>query len=125
MAKKKDDIFDRFLDKSFGDSTLHIEKPLGGDRSTTEEERRVIARRPASEDKPVETVSVAVNEKTPKTIGRPKTVNGPVRLVNFYLEEDMRHDLELLKVRQYRSSLTELLKEAIVDLLKKYGVEGY
>lgn len=120
---KKNDVFDRFLDKNFGEEPIHIEKPRGGERSTTAEQRELIARSVPAE---VKEDSVAPPDSSTKGPGRPKNEGrGPVKNMNFLLEERIRYDLELLKVRQHRSSLTELLNEAILDLFKKYDVEGY
>ena len=125
---KKNDLFDRFLDKNFGEDPLHIEKPRGGERSTTVEQREQFAKKAAEEVKGAEAKDGLSNagETSSRAPGRPKNEGrGPVKNMNFLLEEKLRYDLELLKVRQHRTSLTELLNEAIVDLLKKYGVEGY
>ena len=125
---KKNDLFDRFLDKNFGEEPIHIEKPRGGERSTTVEQRELIARNASTEGPKAESneASAAVVDSLPKGPGRPKNEGrGPVKNMNFLLEEKIRYDLELLKVRQHRSSLTELLNEAILDLFKKYNVEGY
>lgn len=124
---KKNDVFDRFLDKNFGEEPIHIEKPRGGERSTTVEQRELIARNISNEAQNTEAKVVpAAADSSPKGPGRPKNEGrGPVKNMNFLLEEKIRYDLELLKVRQHRSSLTELLNEAILDLFKKYNVEGY
>jgi hypothetical protein len=129
MAKKKD-IFDDFLDKNFGQSALHIETPIGGERSSSAEERAAIANggslaevpRPDSRVPDIVDESAAVKRGP----GRPKgSGRGDTVFVNFNIDRKMKHDLDILKVSQYRVSLTELFSEAIFDLLKKYHVEGY
>ena len=124
---KKNDIFDDFLNKSFGDGPVKIEKPVGGERTTSSEDREAIAKAAEGEKRPVSEEAKVVEEPVAgRGPGRPKTEGrGPVRNMNFLIEDSLRYDLEMLKVRQHRSSLTELLNEAIVDLLKKYKVEGY
>ena len=126
---QKNDPFKNFLEKNFGGEPVRIEKPIGGERTTTSEEREVIARQaavPASNAEREEESGSRVTEPAKKVAGRPKIVGrGPVRNMNFCIEDSVRYDLELLKVMQHRASLTELLNEAILDLLKKYGVSGY
>ena len=122
---KKDNVFDKFLEKNFGGEAVRIERPLGGERSLNEEERATIGKGLLKSES-----AAAVKEEPSQAQGRgpgrPKNEGrGPVRNVNFLLEDSVRYDLELLKVKQHRSSLTELFNEAIVDLLKKYRVEGY
>lgn len=56
--------------------------------------------------------------------GRPrKDDRGPVMNMNFLIEVELKQKLEKLKIDLYRSSVTDLMKEAIHDLLIKYGVE--
>ena len=43
--------------------------------------------------------------------------------MNFLLEVEAKQKLERLKVELYRSSVTDLFKEAIRDLFVKYNVE--
>ena len=43
--------------------------------------------------------------------------------MNFLIERDLKAKLEILKVELYRSSVTDLIKEALHDLLVKYGRE--
>ena len=124
---KKNDIFDDFLNKNFGEEPVKIEKPVGGERTTTSEDREAIAKAAEEERKSVqEETTVGDGAAVSRGPGRPKNEGrGPVRNMNFLLEDNIRYDLEMLKVRQHRSSLTELLNEAIVDLFRKYKVEGY
>ena len=132
MAKK--DKFDTFFEKQFGPEGVRgveIAKPLGGDRSTSFEERR---RQGAGEGGAeaadaagpsvgaTESVPVAVEEE-PRRPGRPKTVRKEVCPMNFLIEKDLKTRLELLKIDLYRSSVTDLVKEALHDLLVKYGRE--
>lgn len=99
--------------------------------------------RPVEEAKPVETAPVQeqseasgvgvsgggapaadVREEEPRRgPGRPKREGrGEVVNMNFLIERDLKQRLEQLKLDQYRSSVTDLLKEAILDLFNKYGV---
>lgn len=65
-----------------------------------------------------------VREEEPRRgPGRPKREGrGEVVNMNFLIERDLKQRLEQLKLDQYRSSVTDLLKEAILDLFNKYGV---
>ena len=144
MAAKKKDIFDEFLDKSFAgaDGRVKIARPVGGERDTSFEDRRRMAEEAdksgvksdgetgegsAAAETPVvsteaaETVQVAQPEV--RRPGRPKSGRGPVVNMNFLLEVEAKQKLERLKVELYRSSVTDLFKEAIHDLFVKYNVE--
>lgn len=93
---------------------------------------------PVDEVKPVEAAPVQeqaevsgggapaadVREEEPRRgPGRPKREGrGEVVNMNFLIERDLKQRLEQLKLDQYRSSVTDLLKEAILDLFNKYGV---
>ena len=146
MAAKKKDIFDEFLDKSFAgaDARVKIARPVGGDRDTSFEERRRMAeeadkpevRKPdgagegsAAAEQPsvrMEPAAAAVVQSAQPEVrrpGRPKSDRGPVVNMNFLLEVEAKQKLERLKVELYRSSVTDLFKEAIRDLFVKYNVE--
>ena len=64
-----------------------------------------------------------VVEEAPRKPGRPKSERGPVVNVNFLLEVEAKQKLERLKMELYRSSVTDLFKEAIHDLFVKYNFE--
>lgn len=64
-----------------------------------------------------------VEEEPSRKPGRPKSVRGPVVNVNFLLEVEAKQKLERLKMELYRSSVTDLFKEAIHDLFVKYHFE--
>lgn len=142
MGRKKD-MFDNFLDKQFGEGGrgVTIAKPVGGERSTTFQDRlrreeassrdadAVAA--PAPETPKVteapaapEAPEAVAAEAAPRRPGRPKSTTKQLVPFNFLMEKDLKTRLELLKIELYRSSVTDLVKEAIHDLLVKYGKEG-
>lgn len=128
MAKK--DQFDSFLEKQFGEGGrgVTIAKPLGGERSTSFEERKRKAEgeeeAPAAAGAVAEQPSAAPAPEEPaRRPGRPKSEKKEVCPMNFLIERDLKAKLEILKVELYRSSVTDLIKEALHDLLVKYGRE--
>ena len=134
-----DDFFNK-MNAPGTQSKIKIAKPLGGDRDTTFEERRkqgeqenvkpsgAAGEGSAVNPEPVHQVQ-PVKEKEPETSGeekrlpgRPRSTRGPVTNVNFLLEVDVKQKLDRLKLDLCRSSSTDLIKEALHDLFKKYGV---
>ena len=147
MAKK--DNFDVFLEKNFAKGPrVKIARPVGGERDTSYEERMKAAKEQEQQGKgsevaeaaaeeveekkgegsdaniQVETSSAqpAVQSPEPARRGRPKTERGPVTNMNFLLEVEVKQKLERLKMDLYRSSVSDLIKEAIHDLFVKYNV---
>ena len=132
MGSKKD-LFDSVLDKQFSSSSpVQIAKPLGGERTSSFEERRRLAVSPvsgepaATEQGPAPAVvkeePVEVQENVRK-IGRPKVQDCKMTTLYFNIPVDLKYKLDELRLKQYRSSRTELVMEAIRDLLTKYGAE--
>lgn len=135
MAKK--DQFDSFLEKQFGSSrAVTIASPVGGERSTSYEERRRLAgaERAAHENagegsggRQDPSGRTGVREEredaAPRRLGRPKGPKKELAPLNFFIDKDLKTKLELLKIELYRSSVTDLVKEALHDLLVKYGKE--
>lgn len=125
MGNKKDP-FDKFMEKQFGEaSKVRIATPAGGERTTSFEERRAAAAaaaaavpEPAAPEAPA-----AEAPKAPSRPGRKPKYDGDVMNMNFLIERDLKNRLEMLKIELYRTSVTDLLKEAIHDLLVKYGKE--
>lgn len=146
MAKK--DNFDVFLEKNFAKGPrVKIARPVGGERDTSYEERMKAAKEQEQQGKGGETAVVseevedkkgegseanvqvegssaqpAVQSPEPARRGRPKTERGPVMNMNFLLEVEVKQKLERLKMDLYRSSVSDLIKEAIHDLFVKYNV---
>ena len=132
---------------------ISVLRPSGSERSTTYEQRREIAEResaaeaeaaaaapegqaasPAVEEpKSVEPElpeqkegegSAAIAENPRKGAGRPRRGNsGDSVLFNFLIDRKVKGKLEMLKISLFRSSIADLLMEAIRDLFIKYGVE--
>lgn len=146
MAKK--DNFDVFLEKNFAEGPrVKIARPVGGERDTSYEERMKAAKEQEQQGKGGEAAVVAeevedkkgegseanaqvegssaqpaVQSPEPARRGRPKTDRGPVMNMNFLLEVEVKQKLERLKMDLYRSSVSDLIKEAIHDLFVKYNV---
>lgn len=134
MARK--DLFDKVIDKQFTESSpVTIAKPVGGERPTSFEDRRRAAGSfgsvpPSEPDRSTASgaahgsaaVQPAVVQEEKKT-GRPRVREGETMNMNFKIQKELKHKLDELKVKQYRSSVTDLMLEAIRDLLTKYGVE--
>jgi len=130
MARK--DLFDKVIDKQFTESSpVTIAKPVGGERPTSFEDRRRAAGSfgsvpPSEPDRSTASGSAAVQPavvQEEKKTGRPRVREGETMNMNFKIQKELKHKLDELKVKQYRSSVTDLMLEAIRDLLTKYGVE--
>ena len=120
MAKK--DLFDNFLEKSFSEeerTPMRIVRPADRSRASSYEDRRLAAGFPATVTDPPG-AGGAVDE--PRRVGRPRREGrGEVCNMNFLIEKEVKRDLERLKFDLHRSSVTDLMMEAIRDLLIKYG----
>lgn len=137
MAKK--DLFDNFLEKSFSEeerTPMRIVRPADRSRASSYEDRRLAA---GEESRDAEAAGAgerasgfpanvtdppgaggAVDE--PRRVGRPRREGrGEVCNMNFLIEKEVKRDLERLKFDLHRSSVTDLMMEAIRDLLIKYG----
>lgn len=128
MAKK--DKFDIFLEKQFGSAKpLSIASPVGGERATSYEERRRLAEEEKGRgvSSPAGTApgqgSAAPQQEEARKPGRPKGPKKELAPLNFFIDKELKTKLELLKIELYRSSVTDLVKEALHDLLVKYGKE--
>jgi len=141
MGKK--DQFDNFLEKQFGAKPVKIAQPLGGERATSIEDRRraveeersreeeerakgaavaaAVSEAPAGEGSAGE--EPAVPEKAGRKVGRPVVNHKEMVPMNMNIEKELKTKLEILRIELYRSSVTDLVKEAIRDLLIKYGRE--
>lgn len=75
---------------------------------------------PASAPAPAEAEPAVGEEGARRGPGRPRAGKDLFNM-NFLIERELKTKLELLKIELYRSSVTDLMKEAIHDLLVKYG----
>lgn len=113
MAKKKD-IFDEFMERNTGSTSRVViasphaaagegaVKPAAGSPSGAE------APRGAATAEPV------------RRPGRPRVTEGKRVNMNFLIDPALKRRLEELKLKLYRGTVTELITEAIYDLIKKY-----
>lgn len=137
MGTKKPDKFDSFIEKQFSvGPVVKIEKPSGGGRSSTFEERRsaaagasVVEPEPEAVKELAPEVEAAPDAAVAEVQGAKRPAGRPVVYpkdsmvpMNFLIPRELKQMLEQLKLNLYRSSLTDLVKEAIRDLLIKYGV---
>lgn len=117
MAKK--DIFDRFLEQNTGPG-INIAEPIGGGReSSYEERRRAAAGDPGGQPSPAAPADGAGESR--RGPGRPRRDDEEKVSMNFLIGRDLKRELLELRAELYRSSVTDLLMEAIRDLLVKYG----
>lgn len=141
MTKKKD-MFEDFLEKNFSEeSRVKIAKPAPEEKRLSFEERRALeAERQrqesagAGEGSAEQAASPSGGQVSspgaaeqgaavPRRSGRPKSDRGPVMNMNFLLEIEVKQKLDRLKLDLCRSSVSDLMKEAIHDLFIKYGVK--
>lgn len=125
MAKKEDQ-FDKFLSKQFGNLSQEVKIEKGAERgrmSSFEDRRRQVEATGGTAAVVQENESVAPQAPVKKGGRPPRPKDVEVVKMSIILESDLKHRLDELKVRDYRSSVTELIKEAVRDLLVKYGME--
>lgn len=142
MAKKKD-MFEDFLEKNFSEeSRVKIAKPAPEEKRLSFEERRALeaerqrqesagagegsaeqAASPSGGQVPSPGAAEQEAPAAPRRSGRPKSDRGPVMNMNFLLEIEVKQKLDRLKLDLCRSSVSDLMKEAIHDLFIKYGVK--
>lgn len=146
MAKKTG--FDKFAEKMFEEPGVEIVSPVkGGVQRMTREERLRLARgevqpvreetvgegsvAPVKQEVKVEAAPAPVAEPEVEQAaqkGRGRPAMSPEMKQNlvpmhFAVDVEVKRKLERLKLDTYRSSVKDLLMEAIRDLFVKYNVE--
>lgn len=138
MAKKTG--FEKFVERQFEEDGVKIASPAAtGTHRMTREERLALARSEdpvrqeptgqGSEDpaeQEVRPVEVSSEPAAQKGRGRPAldpALKQNLVPLHFSVDIEVKRKLERLKIDTYRSSVKDLLMEAIRDLLVKYNVD--
>lgn len=120
MATKLKTGFDKLVEAHSGVSVVPASPVPGGLRGGRDEG----AREERGQELPVGRGSApeaaagrTVQRGRPLKYGKRETVP-----INFRIDADLKYQLEELKFRLHRSSVTDILVEAINDVVKKYSV---
>jgi len=134
MGNKKTG-FEKFIDKQFEDPGVNIVQPVHekGARMTREERLRLVqadSQEKGGGGEPPETVKEDVKENAGKPQkrerGRPAMdpeLKRNEEVLHVKIDRELKRKVEHLMIDTYRSSVKDLVVEALRDLLKKYGAE--
>lgn len=76
----------------------------------------------ASEQKPAETLEKEGSVRTGKA-GRPRLTEAKKVKMNLYAPKEIKEKLVKIQHQNYKSSLNDVLFEAVIDLIRKYEVD--
>lgn len=112
MGTKKKTGFDTFMDKNFG-SSVTIGTP-------SESRRERLAAQPEIVQ---DSKEIAQVEKKDVKRGRPRKTKPEQAAIVLNIDRDLKEKLEAVKNITHRSTLKDIIIEAMFDVIKKYGIE--
>ena len=71
------------------------------------------------DSQPVEVHQQTVSQENRK-IGRPRTYEKRAK-ISLYLPEDLKEKIVRIQHQNFKSSINDVMMEAVLDILKKYG----
>ena len=130
MSEKKNTGFEKFMRKQFTEG-VKIGTATGEKRvSRTEREEspmpELVLEVPAVEEEVAANIEEPVVSEQERRVGRPKMAENrkdEIATIIIKVDRDVKKKLEDLKHETYKSSVKDVIMEAVYDLFQKYGIK--